>query len=276
MKNIFKILFAAFVVLGLWSCEKDENKVILEGGTPPVLTSSESTTVPLSNDTKDNTALVLTWTNPEYQFNTGISSLDVNYNILIDTTDNFSNPDLKTVSVGTDLSKTFTQSELNDVLLNQLQLKPGISHKLNMRVDAFLTGNAALLSSNTLSVNATPYAIPPKVKLPVNGELFLVGNATPGGDATGWNNPVPVPSQQFTQVSPTLYEITIDLIGGKQYLAIPVNGDWSHKYAVKNGPDPSGGDFGYDWSDNFPGPASSGKYKISLDFQRGKFTVTPQ
>jgi hypothetical protein len=139
-------------------------------------------------------------------------------------------------------------------------------------VDAFLSGNAALLSSNTLSINATPYAIPPKVKLPVNGELYLVGDATAGG----WNNPVPVPSQQFTQVTPTLYEITIDLIGGKQYLAIPVNGDWSHKYAVKNGPAASGGDFGYDWSDNFPGPSTSGKYKISLDFQRGKFTVTPQ
>src|SRR6185312_7996233 len=124
---------------------------------------------------------------------------------------------------------------------------------------------AALLSSNNLSINAVPYAIPPKVQLPVNGELFLIGNATPGGDASGWNNPVPVPSQQFTQVTPTLYEITIDLIGGKQYLAIPVNGSAA-----------SGGDFGYDWSDNFPGPGTSGKYKISLDFQRGKFTVTPQ
>jgi starch-binding outer membrane protein SusE/F len=276
MKNIFKILLAAIMITGLWSCKKDEKKVILEGGTPPVLTSSDSTAIPLSNDTKDNTAFTLSWTNPEYKFNTGISSIDVNYNILIDTTSDFSNPDLKTVSVGTDLSKTFTQSEFNDILLNQLQLKPGISHKLNIRVDAFLNGNAALLSSNNLSINAVPYAIPPKVQLPVNGELFLIGNATPGGDASGWNNPVPVPSQQFTQVTPTLYEITIDLIGGKQYLAIPVNGSWDHKYAVKNGPAASGGDFGYDWSDNFPGPGTSGKYKISLDFQRGKFTVTPQ
>lgn len=276
MKNIFKILLGAFVIFALWSCEKDENKVIFKGGTAPLLAASESTSVPLSNDTKDNPALTLNWTNPEYQFNTGISSIDVNYNILIDTTDDFSNPDFKTISVGTDLSKTFIQSEFNDILLNDLRLKPEISHHITLRVDAFLTGNAGLLSSNSVSLNVTPYTIPPKVKLPVNGELFLVGNATPGGDATGWNNPVPVPSQQFTQLSPTLYEITIDLIGGKQYLAIPVNGDWSHKYAVKNNPDASGGDFGYDWSDNFPGPAASGKYKISLDFQRGKFTVTQQ
>ncbi|MGN6800697.1 MAG: SusE domain-containing protein [Ginsengibacter sp.] len=276
MKYIFKTLVAGYLIFGLWSCKKDEHKVILEGGSAPVLTSSVTDSVPMSFATQNNTAFKLNWTNPDYQFNTGVSSLDVSYNILIDTTSDFSNPNLKTVSVGSDLSKTFTQAEFNDILLNQLQLNAGVSHQVNIKVEAFLGTKAALLSSNVLSIKATPYAIPPKVQLPVNGELYLIGNATPGGDATGWDNPVPVPSQQFTQVTPTLYEITIPLIGGKQYLAIPVNGDWSHKYAVKNNPDPSGGDFGYDWSDNFPGPATSGTYKITLDFQRGKFTVTPQ
>ncbi len=272
MKHIFKTLLAALVIFSLWSCKKDENKVILKGGTAPVLTSTVADSIPLSYNSQDDPALKLTWSNPQYQFNTGISSLDVHYNILIDTTENFSNPNLKTLSVGSDLSKTFTQSEFNDILLNQLQLTAGVSHKINIKVNAFLGTGAAQLSSNIMSLQATPYAIPPKVKRPVNGQLFLVGDATAGG----WNNPVPVPSQQFTQISSTLYEITVDLIGGKQYLAIPVNGDWSHKYAVKNNPSPSGGDFGYDWSDNFPGPAASGRYKITLDFQRGKFTVTPQ
>jgi hypothetical protein len=272
MKHIFKTLLAGFLIFGLWSCKKDENKVILKGGTPPVLTSTVTDTVPMSYAAQNDNAFKLTWTNPEYQFNTGISSLDVSYNILIDTTEDFSNPNLKTVSVGSDLSKTFTQTEFNDILLNQLQLAPGVSHKINIKVNAFLGTGAAQLSSNVFSVNATPYAIPPKVAPPVSGTLYLIGSATAGG----WNNPVPVPSQQFTQVTPTLYEITINLIGGQQYLAIPVNGDWSHKYAVKNGPLPTGGDFGYDWSDNFPGPTASGTYKITLDFQRGKFTVTPQ
>ncbi len=38
----------------------------------------------------------------------------------------------------------------------------------------------------------------------------------------------------------------------------------------------AGGDFKFDAKDNFPGPAASGTYKIVVDFQRGKFTVTPQ
>ncbi|MFX5914948.1 hypothetical protein ABTE45_19200, partial [Acinetobacter baumannii] len=81
----------------------------------------------------------------------------------------------------------------------------------------------------------------------------LVGSATNGG----WNNPVPVPSQQFTQVSATLYTITVPLIGGQEYLFLPLNGDWGHKFACNKTASPpdgnAGGDFGFDWNDNFPG-----------------------
>jgi hypothetical protein len=35
-----------------------------------------------------------------------------------------------------------------------------------------------------------------------------------------------------------------------------------------------GGDFGFNLSDNFPGPDKTGLYKIRMDFQAGKFSVT--
>ncbi|WP_158249119.1 hypothetical protein, partial [Pseudomonas sp. GW460-R15] len=82
------------------------------------------------------------------------------------------------------------------------------------------------LYSSILTFNVTPYNPPPKVALPSTGQLFLVGSATAGG----WNNPVPVPSQQFTQVSTTLYTITVPLTGGQKFLFLPKNGDWGHKY----------------------------------------------
>ena len=56
--------------------------------------------------------------------------------------------------------------------------------------------------------------------LPTN--LYIVGDATTGG----WNNPVPVPSQQLTRVNSSVWEITLPLVGGKQYLLLPLNGDW--------------------------------------------------
>lgn len=281
MKNIFKIIFSAFILLGMWSCKKDEHKVIYEGGTTPVLTASATDNIPMTFATQNDPAFNLSWTNPEYKFNTGISSLNVNYNILIDVNDKFNSPDIKTVSVGTDLSKTFTQAELDDILLNQFLLEVNVNHAIYLRVDAFLAGGSKLLSSNTLTINATPYKIPPKVVPPADGKLYIVGGDPQLG---AWSNPVPVPAQQFTRVSETLYEITVKLSGGdnttdkNQFLFLPKNGDWGHKYACSStGAQPvTGGDFGYDFASNFPGPPTAGTYKISVDFQRGKYTVTKQ
>ena len=282
MKNRISILFLSlFTVAALWSCTKDEKKDYFEGGTAPVLTASVADSIALDYTKKDASALQVSWTNPDYKFTTGVSSQDVNYLIEIDTAGaNFTNPARQTVAISKDLSRTFTQGEFNDYLLNQLVLKPGIQHTLEIRVKSSLGSLASVsLLSNALQFKVTPYAIPPKVAPPASGQLFLVGNATPGGDAHGWDNPVPVPAQEFTQLSPTLYTITIPLIGGKEYLFLPVNGDWGHKYAVKDNTVSNlanGGDFGFDLAKNFPGPAADGTYKIDVDFQRGKFTVTKQ
>jgi hypothetical protein len=120
----------------------------------------------------------------------------------------------------------------------------------------------------------TPYLIPPKVTPPASGHLYLVGDASQGG----WNNPVPVPSQEFVKIDSVTYGGVFNLIGGNQYLALPVNGDWGHKYAVADNSIAglsAGGDFGFDLSSNFPAPAASGWYKIIFNFQSGKFSVTP-
>lgn len=267
------MLLSSFFMVVISSCKKDQVKDYLETRYPPTLTASTSD-LSLSFADAAKEALKLTWTNPNYQFTTGASSQDVSYKVEIDIAgNNFTNPQKQTVSVSKDLSISFPVATFNDYLLNQLVLPPGVEANLEIRVISSLgTNGAASLISNVLAITATPYAIPPKVNPPATGDLFLVGDATSGG----WNNPVPVPEQQFTQISETLYEITVNLVGGKQYLFLPKNGDWSHKFACKKTADQSadGGDFGYDSSDNFPGPAAGGNYKISVDFQRGKYTVT--
>jgi hypothetical protein len=96
-------------------------------------------------------------------------------------------------------------------------------------------------------------------------DLFIVGDATPGG----WTNPVPVPSQKFVRLNSVQFELTLALDANKQYLLLPVNGSWDHKYAVSDTNLPglsAGGFFGYDLSGNFPGPADAGNYKIELNF----------
>ena len=284
MKTLLAKLFLFGIAMALFaSCKKDDAIDTFQGGTAPVLTASVTGNIPLSYATAGNTALTLNWTNPNYMFKSGISSQNVSYLIEIDTTgSNFTNPNRQTVSVSPGLSITFTQSQFNDYLLNQLSLDTGVQHNIEIRITASINSvKATSLRSNVLKFTATPYAIPPKVQPPASGQLFLIG-----GDPklNAWGNPVPTPRLQFTQVTPTLYTITVQMSGGdntintNQYLFIPVNGDWSHKYATKAtlNPTETGGGFGYDFSDNFPGPSSPGTYTITVDFQKGKYTVVKQ
>ena len=277
MKNIFKIVLSAFIIFGLWSCKKDEKKVIFEGGTAPVLQTSATGEIPMSFATQNAIAFSINWTNPEYQFNTGVSSLDVNYNILIDKTNAFNSPEIKTVSVGTDLSKTFTQAEFDDILLNQLSLDTGTNYTIYVRVDAFLTGGAKLLSSNTLTLTATPYAIPPKITPPASGNLYIVGDATPGGWPPLTNDPN---IQKFTKITGTLFELTININANGEYKLVEVPGQWDKQWSVQT--EPAAGSPGtlsgdlYFNGGNGRAPSQGGSYKITVDFQKGKYTFTKQ
>ena len=276
MKNNFlKSCILFFSLFLLSSCEKEENKIYYEGGTAPVLSSSRSGSIPLSFANKDQEALKLSWTNPDYQFTTGLSSQGVTYRFEIDTTGaNFTNPQRKILTISNDLALSITHNDLNDYLLNQLQLKAGMSHNIEMKVTSGI-GSAVALTSNVLKFTATPYAIPPKVAPPASGKLYITGSATPGG----WmgSPAAELLSQKFTQMSPTLYVLpSIALPGGGSYLFVPVYGDWGTKYGgvgANNTNNVNGDDFAQSGGDMLA-PAASGNYKIEVDFQRGKFTVT--
>jgi len=274
MKKIFKVLLFLIVSAAAFlSCTKKENKIYYEGGTGSVLSSSVTGSIPLLFVNQGNLAIKLSWTNPDYKFTTGLSSQDVSYVVEIDTAGaNFTSPVKLSFGVSKDLTKSFNQGELNNYLFGQMSLVPGISHNIEIRVKSTLSNNNAILYSNVLKFTTIPYTIPPKVAPPTTGQLFLVGSATGGG----WNNPVPIPTQQFTKLNPTLFEITVNLIGGQEYLLLPLNGDWGHKYAVSDKSVAglnAGGDFKFDASDNIPGPTASGTYKITVNFQSGTFAV---
>lgn len=274
MKFLSKILLLALITTTVFNaCKKDENQIYYTGGTAPVLKSSIATnsTLSLSEADKDLSAMKFWWTNPNYQFTTGVSSQDVTYTIEIDTTGaNFSNPNKKEVSLSADLMKEITVGDLNRYLVADMKLKAGVNHEVEIRVKSSLSGSAALYS-NVFKYTIKPYLVV-KVALPSSGDLFLVGSASPGG----WSNPVPEPSQKFTKVSPAVYELTIALTGGDSYLLLPVNGSWSDKYggvgSSNNTNNVDGDDFKRGGSD-LKAPPVSGNYKITVDFQEGKFKL---
>ena len=281
MKNIInKLLILLCGAMMLVSCKKDENQIQFLGGTNSVLSANRTDVIPLTFLTKDEEAVKFSWTNPNYKFTTGVSSQDVNYTLEMDVAGaGFASPNVKRISISKDLSVSYTQNQINDIMLNQLNFSTGQQYSIDVRIVSTLFNNNARLVSNTLTFSATPYAIPPKVTPPgtapdyLDGRLFLVGSASPGG----WNNPVPVPTQEFTRISSTIYELTIQMNPGS-YLLLPINGFWGAKYGglgSNNTNNPDGDDFKPEGGD-LRSPTTPGTYKIVVDFQRGKFSLTRQ
>lgn len=265
LKNIF--LYFMLAVTGFTACDKVDDLPVYGFGVAPVLNSSAATiAVPASDSLKD--VLTLTWSNPAYQTDTATYK----YLIEIDSTGrNFSKANVREVKGKK--STTFTARELNNIMLGY-GFEFNKAYDLDVRVTSSYANNNERKVSNVVKVKATPYKIPPKVALPTTGKLFLVGSATQGD----WSNPVPVPTQEFARIDETTFGGIFQLNGGKEYLILPLNGNWDNKFSVANkglAGLAAGGDFGFNFSDNFPSPAANGTYKIILDFQTGKFTVTP-
>ena len=122
MKKYFirLILLSASGMVFLAACKKDQDKVYYTAGSAPVLTSTATDSIPLPvSDTTAN-AVTFNWTNPNYQFSDGVSSLNVTYYLQFDTASAFNSPNMTEVSVNSSLSQTFTVAQLNTVLSNGL------------------------------------------------------------------------------------------------------------------------------------------------------------
>jgi starch-binding outer membrane protein SusE/F len=267
MKKKSKLLLFSGLLLAFASCDKVADLPLYGAGTAPVLSASKTAIAPVPADS-NNVVLNFSWSYPSHS----TDSTNIKYTIEIDSAGkNFSAPYTKVVIAA--LKADYIAKELNNFLLAR-----GYAFNVPVSMLARLTSSYAnnneRIASNTVGVQMTPYKVPPKVALPTTGKLYIVGAATQGG----WGNPVPVPTQEFARLSETVWGGVFQLNGAQQYLLLPLNGDWGNKFSVALTSQPglaAGGDFGFNLSDNFPGPATSGLYKIMVDFQTGKFKVTP-
>ncbi len=271
MKHIFKFLFFLAVLSAvLCSCKKDENKVLFNGGTAPVATASSTAPIVLVIANKDNPAVTFFWTNPNYQFNTGVSSQDVTYTLQFDTTgSNFTNPKIGEKSIAKDLSTTLTVKDLNTILLG-MGLAENMPHKMEIRIKSAMINSSGSLYSSAIKIIITPYL---DVVYPVPAKLFITGSATPASWMNG-GDPELV-NQQFTKIGSSKFEITVALSANNSFLFIPVYGDWSNKYGFtgsNNANNVNGDDFKPNGED-IKAPAASGTYKITVDFKTGKWAI---
>ncbi len=268
MKKISNLLLFTLSLFAFASCDKVDDLPLYGKGSAVTLTASAPTIAPAPADS-NKVVLTYTWTFPNHS----TDSSNIKYIIEIDSVGkNFAAPYSKEVMAK--MSGTFIAKELNNFLVGR-GYAFNVPVSLEARVISSYANNNERIISNVVPLKVTPYKIPPRVALPTTGKLYIIGGATQGG----WgSNPVPVPSQEFARLNETTWGGIFQLNGGEQYLMLPLNGSWDNKFAVANtalAGLSAGGDFGFNLSDNFPAPAASGMYQIIVDFQTGKFKVTP-
>lgn len=268
------LLFAA--------CEKDENKVVFEGGTNPVLTASSTAPVVLLKERLNDEAIKFTWTNPDYRFNTGVSSQTVTYILQIDSTGkNFSSSRLQEATYIAELGKTFTVKEFNG-FFTKMELQASTEHTVDIRLKATLDNGSVALISNQITLKVTPYldfAVEPPGTAANNyndGNLWVIGDCF---GAPNWTNPLPAPQDvkhKFTRIDIMHYELIIDFVGTGGYKMIQVPGEWSSQYHAIIANTALTGEFEKrDADPQFASPGA-GRYKIEVNFQTGKYKLTPQ
>lgn len=273
MKNIIRTIFFSTLMMAVFaSCKKDETKVSYDGGTNPELTASSTADIVLSKSTATREVLTFWWTNPEYQFSTGINSQDVTYYLQVDISgSNFTTANnTGAIVIAKNLSIALTDSILNSAIakIGENGLEVDVPHRLDFRIKSTINGGGPVLYSNVVTITVTPY-LDVAVPIPPTGDLYLTGS----GAASGWTNNPPL-SQKFTQVSPVEYSIIVPLQPGNQIKFLSTLNNWQPQYGKAIGA--ADGVLGWNFGpqgdpDAINTPGTAGTYKITVQFVPGKY-----
>lgn len=275
MKNIFKIIITvvfATVILKACTDTEDLAVAIAPADGSFLITPSVSNVVLNKIDAETEMAIAFLWENQSYGVDTPVT-----YTLEMDTNDgDFSNPDEFIITTN---EKIFTHAALNYLAL-KFNLIPNIEGGLKVRLKTNLSYGALPSYSNIETITVTPYETL-NLKYPMPAELYLQGDAVP----SNWGTPVP-DSQKMTQIDNHRFGLITNLVGGKNYAAISIPSTWSDPayVAIDSDQPAEGGDFRPagsmtepQWGGNpYSSPASTGVYKIIIDFTSGKYTVTPE
>jgi starch-binding outer membrane protein SusE/F len=159
--HIYLVLIAS---LGIFSCEKDGDKIVVKPETASQLSSSTNSIV-LTMANSDEEALSLSWSSAEFGYNAAIK-----YSLELDKKgNNFAKP--KVITFDSTYSKVFTVAELNEIALAQ-GLPQGTPGQLEVRLVSSVSSLVESLVSNVVELTVTPYVSEPPYKT-----IYMVGDA---------------------------------------------------------------------------------------------------
>jgi hypothetical protein len=260
MKNIFKHFIALALILGMWSCENEENFLILEpqAAAFSIITPDAGSSVIMNEATPNNTALTLTWEAVKYGTPTIVS-----YTIqFAKSNTEFAAP--VNIATSTTTHASISVSELNSKALD-LGLLPDVDGNLDIRIVSTVgTTGSEPKYSNPITIVVKPYqgVFPSK-------DLFLIG---PGTSAEWDANKAVAPIFRDPADPAKQYYTGYFAAGGFKLLEqtgfwapmYGANGDKVQYRATESDPDPG----------LFPTTAA-GYYTFAIDIKALTYTIVP-
>lgn len=205
--TIHQFLLLATFALSLWSCKKDEVKVIAKAGQAGTLTASQSALV-LSSSTASDTVETFSWSRSDYGF-----SAAVRYTLqLAKAGTNFAAP--KEISMGNAIVQKYTGADFNQMALI-MGLPPGSLSQLNVRVKSSISDSIAAVYSNNITISVTPYLV-----------IINYPSLWVPGDYQGWD-PVSAPKIS-SKAANGIYEGYVNIPGGSLKFKFTSHPDWNH------------------------------------------------
>jgi hypothetical protein len=200
MKKIFKLLLLSIVSLGMFSCDDQEDLIIL---TPPaefsILTPDTGAALTLTPELVNNPAVTIAWSQADY----GAQSPVVYFVEIARNGTEFENPLVGGTTSNTNL--TWTVAELNSAAL-AAGLAPTESDGLDIRIKATTgTNESQAVYSNVITVLITTYTTElPRLAVP--------------GNHQGWDPPT-APTLAASAFGASDYEGFVYLDGGYKFVA---------------------------------------------------------
>lgn len=245
-----------FAMLAIWSCKKDEQRIVIKNGTAPVLTASK-TAVVLADTAAADTVVRFSWSASGFGYDAAVS-----YALQFDKKgNNFTKA--KTVDQGASLSAAYTVAALNTIA-NQVGLTAFTADNLEVRVQAKVSDTYPAVYSDSLTLVVTSYLTEPPY-----ADIYLVGDATEGG----WDNTKASPIFR-DDADAFVYNYTGYLkAGGIKFLGYL--GKWAPSWGSNGG---TGVVFRPTEADPDPATfsiATAGYYSVQLDLKNNTYSLAP-
>ena len=263
MKHILKLFIAIAGITFLFSaCNKVDDLPFYGNGSAVTLSSSASSVAPAPADS-NTTVVSFTWTNPKYAQDSSLYK----FVLQIDSAGRGFGSKAYTKTITGGWSTSLIAKELNNIMLGW-GFAFNTAYNLDVRVISSYGNNNEQYTSNTVTLNATTYKVPPKI--PVPAHLYLVGAVN------GWNNSSTLEKKYyFSQIDETTYAGIFYFPGGGVFKLIQELGNWSTQYHMVAGGTETAGEFVQaDADPAFIAPTTAGWYRMTVDFQHGTYTIT--